>query len=230
VNVDITLELRDAHNRLIAQDNSSTSQEGSIIRDIPKGLYHVVVRNNGAYGELGKYTLTGTGISSTGYRSAGPSVVYSGPQNQALEPFTRGPVSMIVTFDKPIDIATLTTDDVTFVSPSGRRTHAYRIDLLPGQHGTRSFRIQAHLPEYGTYRMEIGPFIHDQFGNAMDQDHDGVNGEASADRYSTIAVTRLMPTLGNIAPTLSRLAIPSRQGTGSRASRAAHIRGLANWE
>ncbi len=203
-NLDAKLELRNHQGTLLQSFDSDLILGAAISADLPKGTYHVVVKSHGDYGDVGQYNLTGVGISSVGYSTTGPRVIFSAPENPAVAPFFRGPVTMLVTFDKPINRATLSTSDVTFVSPTGRRIAAYSIELLPGAHGGRTFRIQAHLPELGTYRIEIGPFVNDLFGNNMDQDRDGVKGELTADRYSTIAVTRRMPTLGNIAGNLAR--------------------------
>lgn len=204
-NLDARLELRNS-NGVLMRDPSGRSQIAdaefslgtSIVVDLPQGMYHVVVGSHGAYGDVGQYILTGTGVSSSGYSTNGPQVIYSSPENPLLDPFVRGQVSIIVTFDKPIDGRSFSTADVTFISPSGRRFQAGRVELMPGAHGGRTFRVQAAMPENGTYRMQIGPFVRDRFGNNLDQDRDGIHGEANGDVYSTIAINRRMPNLNTL--------------------------------
>ncbi len=210
-NLDALLELRNAAGHVLRPDAAGrirgsgmelqSQKHGlgmSISGELPRGTYHAVVRSQGAYGDLGQYTLTGNGISTAGYSSTGPQVIWSAPANSRVSPFTRGPVSMLVTFDKPINTRTFSSADVTFISPRGFRTQASRVQLEPGQHGDRTFRITASLWDYGSYRMEIGPYVADKYGNNMDQDHDGRRGESQHDRYST-TVTRLAPNWYNIS-------------------------------
>jgi hypothetical protein len=205
-NLDARLELRSAHGAVLRVADPDVQLGASIDYDLPKGTYHAVVRSHGAYGDVGQYTLTGTGISTAGYSTTGPRVISSVLENPGVAPFMPAQ-TLLVTFDKPIDPQTFSTVDAIFVSPTGRRVAATRVESVPGEHAGRTFRVTANLPEYGTYRFEIGPAISDRFGNRMDQDGDGAPGESPQDRYSIVAVTRKMPTLSNISDHLNRLGL-----------------------
>jgi serine protease len=111
--------------------------------------------------------------------TAGARVVASTPSGTLL-----GPVSSVqLTFNEPIQDGTFTADDIaSFTGPGG-------VDLKPaitgvsgsGKVWTVSFASQS---ANGSYKMVVGPNILDLSGNAMNQDRDGTNGEATADQYA----------------------------------------------
>ena len=82
-----------------------------------------------------------------------------------------------VDFNEPIDPATFDSDDVTITGPTGT------IDVVAVQQITAAtFRASfAPLTVRGTYEAEIGPDIADLNGNLMDQNGDGVAGDALTD-------------------------------------------------
>jgi SdrD B-like protein len=90
------------------------------------------------------------------------------------------PVSYIdVTFDESIDSSTFTSADVGVMGPSG----AILTSVL--HQGGNTYRISfSGQSTPGGYTVTVGPYIKDQDGNFMNQDEDGTNGEATADRYS----------------------------------------------
>ena len=86
-----------------------------------------------------------------------------------------------VSFNSDIDAATFSLSDVTLNGPAGSVNVTTVIQLAPA-----SFRLNfAPLTVRGDYRVVIGPDILDLAGNAMNQDKDGVNGEATADQFTT---------------------------------------------
>ena len=92
--------------------------------------------------------------------------------------------SVRVTFNEPVDPTTFTTADITaFTGPGGPLT-PLSVTPLFGTDNTQ-FEIRfARQTAAGTYSLVIGPDVLDTAGNLMDQDNDGVNGEAGADGYS----------------------------------------------
>jgi len=106
---------------------------------------------------------------------AGPAVVGTTFTNIA------GVDSLYVTFDEAIDPATFTTTDISVTGPSG----AVPLSDVIWESGNR-FQVlfaSSPLPDYGTYSIVLGPDVADLSGSIMDQDKDGMTGEAEADRY-----------------------------------------------
>jgi subtilisin family serine protease len=91
--------------------------------------------------------------------------------------------SVVVTFSEAIDVSTFTTADVSLVGPSG----SIAVDSITevGSAGTTFEIAFAAQTEVGSYVMDVGPDVTDLAGNAMDQDQDGTNGEASDDVFMT---------------------------------------------
>src|SRR5262249_31999319 len=75
-----------------------------------------------------------------------------------------------VTFDRPVDVSTFTTDDViSFTDPNSNAIPVARVSVVPGSDDREfdvAFGTQA---EYGSYTMGIGPDIKDLDGNPMIQ-------------------------------------------------------------
>jgi hypothetical protein len=105
---------------------------------------------------------------------AGPYVTASAPTNpvQTLDHVT-------VTFNQPTDPATFTPDQVTLTDPDGNPVPISPDSIVPNADGTVytiSFDPQNAL---GQYSLAVGPGITDLNGNPMDQDFDGIPGEAT---------------------------------------------------
>ncbi len=84
-----------------------------------------------------------------------------------------------VSLNSDIDAATFSPIDVTFNGPAGTVNVTSITQLAPA-----SFRFNfAALTVRGDYSVVIGPDILDLAGNAMNQDKDGVNGEATEDQF-----------------------------------------------
>ncbi|MAE63746.1 MAG: hypothetical protein CMJ18_05695, partial [Phycisphaeraceae bacterium] len=103
--------------------------------------------------------------------SVAPTVTAHVPSDLVTDPFSL----VSITFNEPIATASFTTDDVQIVGPAGpvaassvTAQDAMTFDLaLP----------LANLP--GLYQFTIGPNIVDGVGNPMNEDGDGVFGEAN---------------------------------------------------
>ena len=105
---------------------------------------------------------------------AGPYVTGHTPTGDVV-----GPVSQVdVTFNESVAEGTFTLDDVQIVGPSGAITGT------PTRMGSIDYHIRFD-PQNGpgAYHVYVGPQIENLFGLLMDQDRDGVLGEATADRY-----------------------------------------------
>ncbi len=112
----------------------------------------------------------------------GPSVVSYNPA-----PATNMPLSQItLTFSEPVKSSSVSTADVvTFTGPGGvnLKSRITRLDVNGRE--VRVILSPVQTAE-GTYTLVIGPNIEDYVGNRMDQDHDGVYGETTADRYTAV--------------------------------------------
>jgi hypothetical protein len=109
---------------------------------------------------------------------AGPSVVAQVPAEQATFVLTQ----LTFIFDEALDPASFTAADVTrFSGPGGIDLRG----LITEISGAGNTFIVSFFPQFalGTYVMTIGPDIRDAAGNLMDQDEDGLNGQA-ADTYT----------------------------------------------
>ncbi|NUQ65031.1 MAG: S8 family serine peptidase [Pirellulales bacterium] len=113
----------------------------------------------------------------------------------AVRPDTRGPrivssvprgsiggsaASVVLRFSEPIDAATFTLDDIVLFTGPGGNLAATGVSGS-GTVFTISFANQTAL---GEYTMVIGTEVRDLAGNRMDQDADGIHGEASQDAFA----------------------------------------------
>ncbi len=93
-----------------------------------------------------------------------------------------------LTFNEAIAESTFTAADVVALSgPGGAGITPTGVAAVSGSNGTQfdvTFATQSAL---GTYSITVGPDILDLAGNAMNQNQNAVNGEATADRYTTTA-------------------------------------------
>jgi len=89
-----------------------------------------------------------------------------------------------VTFSEPINPATFTAADVTLTGPSGQTIGITGVTPVSGSNNTVFDVTFASQSGAGTYTLAIGTDIRDLAGNALDQNRNGINGEA-ADRFTT---------------------------------------------
>ena len=124
----------------------------------------------GEESDVGVYHATFT-IDKTG-----PQVMGMDPTGAVNEPFSE----VRVTFDQPIASASFTAEDISIVDPRGVSVSINGLEKV----GTTTYRfLFAQQDLGGSYSVTIGPQITDAVGNAMDQDGNGVNGEAT-DRFA----------------------------------------------
>ncbi|QDV46065.1 Thermophilic serine proteinase precursor [Stieleria neptunia] len=111
--------------------------------------------------------------------SDGPVVVANVPAGEVMKVQDR----LRITFDERIDVDSFTTDDVVdFQGPLGSIvvSGVQPVASTAGREFEIAFQPQTAL---GDYVITLGPEIADPFGNAMDQNGNGINGEATADRF-----------------------------------------------
>jgi hypothetical protein len=90
-----------------------------------------------------------------------------------------------VTFNKAINPASFTPDQVTFTGPPGA-IGVTGVVAVPGS-GNTQFDIQfAPQSDLGSYYLVIGPNILDTAGNPMDQNGNYVAGEVPNDQYQAV--------------------------------------------
>ena len=83
-----------------------------------------------------------------------------------------------LTFSEAIDPASFTTADVSLNGPSGSLSIT-SVQAVTGSGNTKFTVGFAALTANGTYTLKVGPQVNDLAGNPMDQNSNGVNGEAS---------------------------------------------------
>lgn len=122
--------------------------------------------------------INGLEILYVGPDTTGPNVI----STDATGTIT-GPIDVVgVTFNEPIDGSSFTLADIAVLEgPLGPIT-----PTAIHQVATGDFEIEFDPQnDPGIYRLVIGPDINDVGGNVMDQDGDGVGGEASEDQFET---------------------------------------------
>jgi hypothetical protein len=90
-----------------------------------------------------------------------------------------GPVSSIrLTFNTSIDPSTFTLADLTFTGPNGAITVA-SVTAVAGSNNTQFDVSFAPQSASGGYSLVVGPDVRNVRGTAMDQNNNGIPGEAS---------------------------------------------------
>ncbi len=125
----------------------------------------------------------------------------AGPQITQMSPraATVAPVSNIeVTFSEPVDFASFTPIDVAIVGPSGS-IPATAVERVSDTVARVRFAQQT---VGGNYSVRIGPNVADSGGTLLDQDQDGINGEAIDDVFSrTFSIDAGGPFVTSAVPT-----------------------------
>ncbi|UUX95433.1 CARDB domain-containing protein [Aquabacterium sp. J223] len=91
-------------------------------------------------------------------------------------------------FSEPLDSTTVSIDDViAFTGPDGTdlRNQVYQVSLINGDTVRVDFYSQYAA---GDYTLVLGPQIRDLAGNLMDEDLDGIAGEANDAYFATITL------------------------------------------
>ena len=132
---------------------------------------------------LGTVTVTGGRLNV--YRAVLPPDA-AGPFVTAMTPNRTGAPavgSVRVTFSEAIDPATFTAADVSVTGPTGAAMAVNGVAPV-GTTGTGFDVTFARQSAAGLYTVRVGPDVRDSAGNRMDQDRDGVNGEAGQDQFA----------------------------------------------
>ena len=121
--------------------------------------------------------LTGMEVTYAGADDVGPRVLSAGRVGDATDPLDR----IVLTFSESIDAATFTASDIVSIDGPGGSIPANGVQPISDTEFEVLFDSQASL---GDYQVTVGPDIRDAAGNAMDQDQDGILGEAVEDRFT----------------------------------------------
>ena len=166
-NLDAVLRILDANGALIAEVNEASTVWANWNGTLAAGTYYVQVASNGEYGDVGQYTVkafdnTGARVVSSEYKSLSDSLG-----------------GMQITFNKPIDPNSFTISDVRI---NGGLAGAGVLSIGPPTNDSRTFLVTFVKPTTtvtSKWNISIGPQIADFFGNDMDQNENGENGESS---------------------------------------------------
>jgi subtilisin family serine protease len=118
-----------------------------------------------------------------GVFAAGPRVLSSTPTGN----ITGAVDHVTIGFDRPIQAGTLTTADVAIAGPNGAIAPA-AVTRLTDMSYEVDFSSQTAL---GSYAVTVGPGIRDRLGNLMDQNQNGIPGEAGDSYTASFAVVPL---------------------------------------
>jgi subtilisin family serine protease/fibronectin type 3 domain-containing protein len=187
---DIVLTMGEA---LLGHDLMGIFVEGTQVDTVTTAAYETVVKTyrtsisdgqlNLQLDDLGgsnSYAvINGLDVVFVGPDLTGPSVISSDASGTVTGPIDR----IAVTFNESIDASSFTLADVAVLEgPSGPITPSGIHQVSGGE-----FEVTfAPLNDPGTYRLVVGPDIADVGGNSMDQDADGLQGEAVDDQFETL--------------------------------------------
>lgn len=202
-NLDLQVDVFDSDGSLVTSVNPTNRLDASLSLTLSTGTYTVAVDGVGKgnlstgysdYGSLGQYFVTGT-VELTDPVAGGASVVSTPTSNSS-----QLPTAVTIDFDQPIDVSTFSLSDVTaFVDPNGNDVSS----LLTGYSFPVADRLQldfAALDVNGPYSLTIGPEIYDVEGLAMDQNQNGISGEADdAYTFDIEVVADSLPGIGGSA-------------------------------
>jgi subtilisin family serine protease len=119
------------------------------------------------------------GVASTPVGSIGSAGGFNGVQ---------------VTFNEEVNPATFTGSQVTLTGPNGAIS-GLTVSAVSGSNDHQFLVSFPGQTTPGTYTLRVGPAIRDWYGNAMNQNRNGVNGEASDAFTTAIQETRTTATL-----------------------------------
>ena len=130
--------------------------------------------------------VTTGGIVNAGAAVAntdGPQVISSSTVGSIAAP--GGLAGVTVTFNEEVNPATFTPSQVTLTGPNGA-IGGLTISPVAGSNDHQFTISFAGQTAPGTYTLTVGPDIEDWYGNEMNQNGNGVNGEASDAYVATI--------------------------------------------
>lgn len=165
-NLDATLRLFNAAGTLIAESNDPNKLSAEVLAPLVAGTYFVQVGSFGAYGDVGQYSVSVAELQ-------GPQIVKAEIQS------VLSTSSLIrVTFDEPIDPSSFTKEDVRIsYTPLGMGVRQI-IAATNGAFRVWDILVDKPITPTAQWGVSIGPSIKDWFGNAMDQNRNGIKNEA----------------------------------------------------
>jgi hypothetical protein len=181
-NLDAVVELYNNQGQLIMRDAPDKDTTAGIeVPDLAAGSYFVKVLSQGAYGDVGQFQLTVHELTP-------PRVISA--NYVSLSSTLAG---VWIQFNKPINASTFTTADVTASGVS-------ILGLTADANDPTRFLVTVTPPSGSFWTLTIGPDIRDVFGTSMDQNQNGMLGEA-ADVYRAFFPGPNLPTLQQVKPT-----------------------------
>jgi len=100
---------------------------------------------------------------------------------------TGSPLSSVqLTFNEEINPATFTPSQVTLTGPNGTIS-GITVSAVSGSNNHQFLIAFSSQTGGGSYTLTVGPSIQDWYGNSMDQNRDGVNGQSSDAYVATFA-------------------------------------------
>src|SRR5262249_5966104 len=125
----------------------------------------------------------------------GPRVVAALPNASGASPVSR----VRLTFSEGINASTFTTSDATLTGPQGAVVVRSIVPVYNSD--DRQFDVVFDQQSAaGTYTLVVGPDIRDWAGNPMDQNGNGINGEAGKDADSIPFTIASVLTFTNTTP------------------------------
>ncbi|MCB9911408.1 MAG: right-handed parallel beta-helix repeat-containing protein [Planctomycetes bacterium] len=128
--------------------------------------------------------------------AVGPQVVEVSPDRVGAD--NPGFDEVTIRFNEAMDPATVDLGDIELWRPDGELAVIVGIEPIPDTEATMFLLTLSEAQSIrGTYSIELGPDLRDQWGNPMNQDGDAVNGEV-ADGFATSIsfAPALLPLLG----------------------------------
>lgn len=160
-NLDARLEIRNAQGAVVASADPTGPLSAHLTADLTPGQYYMVAASHGDYGDVGQYTLELRDVT-------GPRVVSAVPSRQDIR----------LTFNEPMNPDSFGVNDFQLTDAAGQPLTGFGMeDIAPVGTDNRTWTIRVDSFPVGGYRIVVGPELTDVFGNLMDQDRDGQNGE-----------------------------------------------------
>lgn len=156
-NLDVSLELRDFSNNVLATNNPSAVTGASIQTNLPAGTYYLYVKNTGvgdplssspwgytSYGTIGQYFISGYLTATTNLNAPPQAQLAAGDLTQSEQ----GPWQFTVTYsdDTAVNVATIDGNDVRVAGPNGYDRTAQLVSVNPTGNGTPRTATYAAIP------------------------------------------------------------------------------------
>jgi len=144
----------------------------------------------------------------------GPDVTGAKVSSGAFTQTSGQATGATLTFSEAIDPASFTTADVSLTGPSGSLSIT-SVQAVAGTGNTQFAVAFAALTANGTYTLKVGPNVNDTAGNPMDQNGNGVNGEASDTWSSDWVVSPPPADTTGARVTAGKFTLTNNQATGA---------------